>query len=207
MDAFNLAVGTMQQNELAILASVCGSVESSEACDGHAFGHICATIDADATCGIASDVSVALEYCQNTPEQGGAGAGTPESSVYGICMQSTSDADALNTICLAEGVSVTAHMICSGLGYSSGTCDDVAEIAVGSFGSGEQRGHHPAQPAGYHPPGHHRAVLLLVRVHTGGAGPVACRRRRALREEEQQGAVEAARDRTRARRVRRAWLG
>merc|ERR1712159_622531 len=38
--------------------------------------------------------------------------------------------------CLAEGVSTTAHIICSGLGYSSGTCDDVAEIAVGAFGAG-----------------------------------------------------------------------
>jgi len=136
MDAFNLAVGTMEMSQLSILSSVCSSTTPSEACTGHPIGHICATVDNAAACGIASDVAVALAYCESTPAQGGAEAGTPQSSVFGICQVATSDADALSTICAAEGVSVTAHIICSGLGYSSGTCDDVAAIAVGAFGEG-----------------------------------------------------------------------
>ena len=137
-DAFNLAVGTMAQNELAILASVCGNVDVSEACENHDMGHICATIDTEAACGIASDVAVALAYCQSAPACGGdaCDAATPEASVYGICMAATADSDALATVCASEGVSTTAHIICSGLGYASDTCDDVAEIAVGAFGSG-----------------------------------------------------------------------
>ena len=96
-------------------------------------------------------------------------------------------------------------------------------LHVGSLGSREQRGDHAPQPAGYHPIGRRRAAL--VGVHTdsarararagagvgagvgcgcgSGAGAGACRRR-ALREDEEQGAIEAPRDRARTRAVRRA---
>eukprot|EP01048_Picozoa_sp_COSAG05_P021617 COSAG05_NODE_4038_length_1706_cov_0.938395_1_plen_517_part_01 len=117
---------------LCTLAEVQDRCTAGTGCD-HDADMIWTSEGCDA-CAAMNDVAVALAYCEGTPAQGGAGAGTPEASVYGICMEATSDPDVLQTICDVEGVSTTAHMICSDLGYGSGTCDDVAALAVGTFG-------------------------------------------------------------------------